>query len=265
MAVRPIIFSAPMIHALLDGRKTQTRRIVKGVPMRPLSNCHPNHDQKHPAPYLDSYCCYKKVPENPRGMSDRWCWWQVDDRQCLPTFKVPFVPGDLLWVRESWQVRGLAWGQPISASRGSSPDAFHYKATDDGQWKPYWGGWKPSIHMPKWASRLTLRVTDVRVERLDEISEADAKAEGMGCITKDGGQTYKYGIPDRDGEPGSDDVGWDWSQWCLDPRRAFSDLWGSIHGRVGEKAWGANPWVVVITFEVIKQNVNELTSETEAA
>jgi hypothetical protein len=256
MAVRPIIFSAPMIHALLDGRKTQTRRVVA----QPFL-----HHWRH----FDSYVVKPVISHAANGTFLSWRHSitepNVNNYETERCGRLLAGSGDLLWVRESWQVRGLAWGQPISASRGSSPDAFHYKATDDGQWKPYWGGWKPSIHMPKWASRLTLRVTDVRVERLDEISEADAKAEGMGCITKDGGQTYKYGIPDRDGEPGSDDVGWDWSQWCLDPRRAFSDLWGSIHGRVGEKAWGANPWVVVITFEVIKQNVNELTSETEAA
>ena len=92
---------------------------------------------------------------------------------------------------------------------------------------------------------ILLEITDVRVERLNDISEEDAAAEGLSKITKDG-SLFKYGIPDLDGLPGGCDVGWEWVDWNADPRRAFARLWNSIHG---DGAWDANPFVWVISFQ----------------
>jgi len=100
--------------------------------------------------------------------------------------------------------------------------------------------------MPRWASRITLEITAVRVERLHDISEADAVAEGLACITKDGDRTRKYGIPDADGMPGTDDHGWPWNEWRSDPREAYRKLWESING---PGSWDLNPWVWVIEFK----------------
>ena len=103
MRERPIIFNTPMVRAILAGTKMQTRRPVKAMPTEPGAECHPRHKQKHPAPYFDAYCGQRKTDANPRGMNDEWCWWQVDDRQCLPVVRCPYgLPGDRLWVRESF-------------------------------------------------------------------------------------------------------------------------------------------------------------------
>ena len=104
------------------------------------------------------------------------------------------------------------------------------------------------IHMPRWASRITLEVTGIRVERLQEISELDAITEGLTALTKDGGRTIKHGIPDRDGLPGNDNYGWHWSEWEKDSRVAYRKLWESING---PGSWDANPWVWVIEFRRI--------------
>jgi hypothetical protein len=151
---RPILFSAPMVRAILDGTKTQTRRIMK-----------------------TAECKYGKS-------------------------------GDRLWVRETWQE--VSW--PPTGPR------FVYKA--DGDASP--DRWRPSIHMPRWASRITLEVESVRVERLQECSEADAKAEGCSPLGDDTSQAYRLG---------------------------YMHLWGQING---PGSWEANPWVWVITFKRIR-------------
>ena len=238
MADRPIIFSAPMIRALLDGRKTQTRRVVKNVPPQPESRCAPGNTARHPEPYLDAYCGEHKTAANPRGMSRDWHWWQLDDRPGPLAFRLPYAPGDRLWCKE-----GCVVGFDIDDNdRPIGDRKVWYRATDTGlRWydpdsesmldNP---PWKPSIHMPRWASRLTLLVTDVRVQRLQEISEDDAMAEGV-CSTltrfPDGGSI---------GHPAS---------WH------FEQLWGQIHG---PGAWDANPWVAAMTFTVHRQNIDQM-------
>lgn len=175
MADRPILFSAPMVKALLDGRKTQTRRILKPQPI---------------------------------GFD----WY---DLKCKPRFKV----GDRLWVRETW-----------NNAIGSSDEPY-FKATvaEDTDWTAEERAnlvWRPSIFMPRWASRLTLTVTDVRVERLQDISEEDAIAEGVPA-----GLEHIHG-------PGG-----------------YRDIWETINGA---GSWAANPWVVAITFDVLNQNIDEV-------
>ncbi len=153
-----------MVRAILDGRKTQTRRVIKEKLMRG-EGAHVNN------------CPYGK-------------------------------PGDRLWVRETWQ--GPLFYDEIpedwNSDKYKTPEYCYYKASGDScdftdSDDNFVERWSPSIHMPRWASRILLEVTNVRVERLHDISEEDAIAEGLKAITKDG-KTIKYGIPDRDGYPG---------------------------------------------------------------
>ena len=119
------------------------------------------------------------------------------------------------------------------------------------------GKTRVSIHMCRWMSRIVTTILSVRVERLQEITEEDAQAEGLKCLSKDGRMTWKRGVPDRDGEPGNDDLGWHWHDWCRSPRDAFRKLWESIHGDDTAKGWDANPYVVRIEFAPLKTSAGE--------
>jgi hypothetical protein len=212
VADRPILFSGEMVRALLGGSKTMTRRVVKPQPEHGISwiTC-----------------------DGSPAQSD-WKLRDADGDDTDSELRCPYgVPGDRLWVRETW---GPCAGGVVFRADGGT-------ACPDG------GKWKPSIFMPRWASRITLEVVSVRVERLQDISEKDAKAEGLKGLTKDG-QLVKYGIPDRDGLPGTDDVGWPWSEWNADPRAAYRTLWESING---DGSWDANPWVWVVGFRVAER------------
>ena len=258
MSDKPILFSAPMVRALLAGTKTQTRLVIKGVPPQPVANCHPKHQPTHPAAYLDAYCGEQKTPINPRGMSENWCWWQVDDRQCLPCFKVGAKPGDRLYVRE-WIERA-----------GYGGEAVGYPA--DGSWLPNtpWRWSRSGIASPRDLSRITLTVTDVRVQRLQDISEADAIAEGA------------TSRPHCSGFRGMYD-GWsmDWSRVGELSRFAkeggrLSENDVSLGSAVtafasfinetddprwnlkGDGLWAKNPWVAAYTFTVALGNIDQI-------
>lgn len=228
---RPILFSGPMVRAIREGRKTQTRRIIKPQPPdQPLPNCHPRNSVKHPAPYLDAYCSKHKTAINPRGMSDLWCWWQVDDRQCLPTFRCPYgKPGDRLWVRETWQHCQNCGGVDYAADVNRPRNCRHCDAS--------LGNWKPSIYMFRDDSRITLEIVSVRVERLKGISEEDAKAEGA-----------EFGLwhPEQGvfSEPVDEE---DEQNSCY--RDGFGFIWESING---PGSWDLNPWVWVVEFKEVK-------------
>lgn len=245
---RPILFSAPMVRALLAGTKTQTRRIVKGVPPRPAPNCHPRNTPRHPAPYLDSYCGQPKTAANPRGMSTEWMWWQVDDRCGYPSFKVKFAPGDRLWVREAWRPNWSAEGYREDLGRVARPSDFdpattaiEYLADDTHELN---GKNRPGIHMPRWASRLTLTVTNVRVQRLQDISEEDAAAEGMDdataqlVLSADERHMLAYAHIA--------------TPHALS-RIIFETVWEQING---PESWPANPWIAAYTFTVERQNID---------
>lgn len=234
---RPIIFSGPMIRALLDGRKTMTRRIVNGVPPAPSVDNVVDTNPRHQLPYLDSYCSGVSTSENPRGMSEQWCWWTRDDRPG-PQFKVRFAPGDLLLVKETW------------ARVGDNPDDIH--ACPDLTRHAYYRAdevsemglkWRSPIYMPRWASRLTLKVTGVKVERVQDISEGDATAEGM---HKFAGDLGLWGF-DPKGTPGPLVGG--------SAREAFGHLWDYLH-HPGPHCWNANPFIAAISFDVIKANID---------
>jgi len=230
-----------MVKALIAGRKTQTRRLVRGVPDMPLADCHPSHQRLHDAPYLDAYCGEPKTPSNPRGMGCNWHWWQVDDRPGSTAFKLPCAPGDRLYVREAFQghsayeahgYKPKDWGnKPIWYCADGEPDPLYSASSRK----------RPSIHMPRWASRLTLTVTDVRVQRLHDISEADAKAEGVRADRHGGGMSGMYSALDHAAYA-----------------RPFRALWNSLHG---PEAWDANPWVVAISFDAQHGNIDSLVAE----
>lgn len=185
MAIKPILFNSHMVDAILDGRKTVTRRVVK-------------------------------VPENYRdfcGTIVSKGFYAIFEQDGLPQFPIveaPYAPGDVLWVRETWaQVNGV----------------YYYRA-DDRDNLGVFGGWCPSIHMPREAARIWLRVTRIRVERLQDIDEAGAEAEGgQALICK--------GKPVRTA------------------REDFALAWGNTIKSVDywRYGWEANPLVWVIKFE----------------
>ena len=214
MKERPILFTGPMVHAILDGSKTQTRRIAKEFAGRDN---------------LDAIL--RRFP-NQNGC--------------------PYgQPGDRLWVRESWGVVSNDWdangnltdwtpdrpataitemrfgqgyysGHAIYAADGS----YEWAGDDDGGGEPR-SAWHPSIHMPRAASRILLEIVSVRVERLQDIGEADARAEGV-TIEDQHMRGYCAG------------------EFLPPSIRAYRDLWESINGA---GSWGANPWVWVVEFK----------------
>ena len=178
---------------------------------------------------------------------------------CRPYYAV----GDRLYVREAWNIAfkaDLAPGETLqrtsdecAAANGgfacSCGDGIVYRATG-AQWHPEHGQarWRPSIHMPRWASRLTLIVTDVRVQRLQEISEADAASEGVAPLHEG---YFPYGLATFvtttvDGKEVP-------AQYCPTARLSFERLWNSLHG---PDAWSENPWVCALTFRVIRANID---------
>lgn len=214
--VRPILFSSPMVRALLAGTKTQTRRILK------------------PQPDQNSHLDLTRADAAAQGY-----FWFTDD----PGFpgnqliRSRFATGDLLWVRETWSVSTIYDGVRPGLV---PPCGVGYAATDARL------GIKdrPSIFMPRWASRLTLAITDVRIERLQSISEADAIAEGISLSAE---------FLDRYLTPAGD---------YATPTVAYQRLWDHING---PGAWDANPWVVALTFTVHRQNVDEFLAQRRRA
>jgi hypothetical protein len=213
---RPILFSGPMVRALLDGRKTQTRRILGTFDVFRLAD-------GSEAPVS---CLHVKGEGLPR----------VTVGRVILDKKLKAAVGDRLWVRETWMPRALG----LSISRLLKP---RYRADED---RPEWRGlWKPGIHMFRWASRLTLTVTDVRVQRLQDISADDADAE---CF---GGDYPGKALPEPFPGPAS--------QWGhLSMPECYGRLWDSINGA---GAWDANPWVAAYTFTVERRNIDEGRAE----
>jgi hypothetical protein len=216
---RPILFSAPMVRAILEGRKTQTRRVVK--PQPPMGCRYEINGARSHAlcvatgTFTDGRPIY--VPPTPQSVDHR-----------LPC---PYgAPGDTLWVRETFFEE-----YDPDTCKPYDPPRYAYRATYEGE-EPYQADgdgfpevnrdgtfkspWKPSIHMPREASRLTLCIKSVRVERLQEISEADAIAEGL-----------------------SPTVG----EYTGPARSEFAALWDSISRE--SHPWASTPWVWVLEFE----------------
>ncbi|AFU45428.1 hypothetical protein C380_08630 [Acidovorax sp. KKS102] len=205
MKERPILFSRPMVRALLDGSKTQTRRVVKPQPDTA-------HDGE-PYWFIGGYRVwgYRPAPAVPLRAGGNPLPCPYGQR------------GDRLWVRESFAHMYRDNAQPEKRA----PEDVAYMA-DNLTPDPYvYGSWKPSIHMPRWASRITLEVTNVRVERLQDISEADAMAEGS-----------------PPSHPSIDRISREFG-YADFPRSWYAQLWDQINGA---GAWAANPWVWVVEF-----------------
>lgn len=203
---RPILFNTEMVRAILEGRKTQSRRIIKNIPPAAAKVWHDGAEW---------------IIENERGE----CW--------LGKLKCPYGrPGDRLWVRETWAE--ICYNELGCDGLECLEHGFEYKADKPaekwpGSWPNDFGGdevpdaakWHPSIHMPRHAARLFLEITDVRAERLQNITDADAYDEGFEWV-------------------GHGDIS---------PQYQFRELWQKINGH---DSWEQNPWVWVITFNRIK-------------
>ncbi|HBX8254863.1 hypothetical protein [Klebsiella pneumoniae] len=213
MTERGMIFNAEMVRAILDGRKTQTRRIMKVQP-KP-SKSRPG-DFWFSSKKLESMVHVSDLAPGNSPIADYHLFIQ---EHCCPFGAV----GDRIWVRETWARYNI----------DQNSHDIAYRATTPADW-PEEGRWRPSIHMPRWASRILLEITDVRVERLNAISEEDARAEGIidgGCLNC--GEPEPCGCANP--EPDATD--------------AFAYLWQSIYG---QENWNANPWVWVIEFERVE-------------
>ncbi|MRJ88245.1 hypothetical protein [Klebsiella pneumoniae] len=234
MIERGMIFNGEMVRAILDGRKTQTRRPIKWKQTR-----------------------FTEIGEREDG--SKWPWSEDAEHACDFWHPCPFgAVGDRIWVRETWGVASHAFsddGLMIDWVPDRPATAIHEMPFGNGYYSGHaiyaadgdftWGDddgyedgrscWKPSIHMPKAASRILLEITDVRVERLNAISEEDATAEGVppaGSLLPDYPGTFL--TPKGD---------------FATAKVAFQRLWESIYG---EESWNANPWVWVIYFERIE-------------
>lgn len=184
MTDRPILFSGPMVRALMEGRKTQTRRVF--------------------------------VPPPPFDFFD-----DISVELAAGVITPKYAPGDRLWVREAW--RTLHTSDCLAPRHlAEDPSKVTFEA-DSHRRNPLWafGKLRPSMFMPRWASRLTLIVTDVRLQRLQDISDGDAVAEG--CPGHNSG----------------------WLDDCS-PREEFQDLWNGLNAK--RAPWVSDPWVVAITF-----------------
>lgn len=206
---RPIIFSGDMVCAILEGRKCQTRRVVKNELVQLVDRT--GHTGSFNADRSEIVIESWSIPvTNPYG-----------------------VPGDRLWVREAF----------FDYDSGMPPDSIPIDARIEYRATPWThefadsedcGPWKPSIHMPRWASRINLEVLNIRVDRLQDISEEDARAEGFSSEGREGSLN---GVPA--------------TVHYLDPVVWYAHLWDGINGKRGY-GWASNPWVWVIEFKMVQ-------------
>ena len=239
MSDRPIIFGAPMIRVLLAGRKTQTRRVLKPQPRT--------------API--------------RQIDGRWMdGVQIDDVRPL---RIPYAPGDRIWVREAFYLTDDGEAEAVVYAEDEVGVAEHRETIGRMQanlhltdaWAAPHLRLRSPIHMPRWASRLTLNVTDVRVQRVQEISEEDALAEGVEppeterydhdwkICRKCGGTGLHGALGDRLGYVEVD------CRDCDTCAKRYRALWDGINAKRGF-GWDANPWVAAYSFDVRQENID---------
>ena len=215
--MKPIIFSTPMVQAILAGRKSMTRRVIKD---KDITNNFDIDIDGSVYAYID----------------------QATGDSYPPTHRAKYQPGDILWVRETWS----------KDENGKYVYRANYGTTEDDSFPPSMFKWKPSIHMPREAARIFLRVTNVRVERLQDISEEDARAEGISwldeaCYSNNGWTPTLYD-PDSGGSPVF--------------RDGFTALWDNINAKRGY-GWETNPWAWVYEFEKISKEEAERLEGSE--
>ena len=223
MKERPINFNSEMVRALLDGRKTQTRRPLK-----------PAHGEQSRWLTLDNL---HNFVESGEMRETGWQMWHPKDGPGSPYgfIKSPYgKPGDTLWVREKffYDLDGhVLYRDPGGEWEFKSPDELKGK---------------PSIHMPRWASRISLEITGVRVERIQDISEEDAETEGAKLACAECLEPF---------DVNQNAMGYCWVPDCqgsdFNHRAGFKNLWGSIYEKKG-LGWEANPWVWIYEFKRIE-------------
>jgi hypothetical protein len=197
---KPILFSCPMVRAILEGRKTQTRRVVK-------KDIPPRYHDVFPESFGTCHWLWSKETSG-----------EGAEQQDLFPLVAPYQVGDRLWVRETWATirdEDECSIATLTEMNDAGPATVFYRDTAN----HITGKWRPSIFMPRWASRITLEVTGVRVERLQDISEVDANREGLELCIEEG---------------------------CGCIRNRFMRLWDSINGKTCP--WESNPWVWVYEF-----------------
>lgn len=239
MAIKPILFNTEMVKAILDGKKTQTRRLVK----------------PH---YHDGDAGFNVVTMAKTGAFCYIEYYDEDERSTERRMNPPYNVDDILWVRETWA--------PFCINKNTCRnvlllhDCFCYKAGPDVCVDEFGCKWRPSIHMPKKAARLFLRVTDIRAERLQDITDADALKEGVPqnddfpmnslyCHVCHGEGIHGALHPATLGYMEVD------CENCDTPVKRFLHLWNSTikYDDVPRFGWEANPWVWVIEFERTEQ------------
>lgn len=244
---RPILFSGEMVRAILDGHKTQTRRLMASKYFK-LEMC-----QLSEPPHL-RYCEFNYqrgvgLYESGSGPFDVSDFSEGGSQWHAATFCRYGLAGDQLWVRETFAetdsdggpvITYRAGGYLINGATGSKR-AGTFKnevfAGEAGNVYPP-DKWRPSIFMPRWASRITLEITNVRVERLQEITNSDCRAEGIRCASRDNKNPMRRG-----------------------QRDAYHLLWDSLHGK---GAWDKNPWVWVISFcrvDFVREHIEKVFSD----
>lgn len=232
MADRRILFSDPMIRAILEGRKTQTRRVIRRMPelfeVAPGQLC-------------------EVAPSQIEGETPA----RIRTGNVITSRTLPYGMGDRVWVREAHAI------MPRTAYRGSigtgtiqqiehPTDGYSAAVFREGFDRSGQPLWRSAVHMPRWASRLTLTVTDLRIQRLWDISEADAVAEG---VEHD---------PDTDSFWGAEGRGLKGAtRQYLHASSAFRDLWDSLNAKRGF-GWGTNPWVCAVTFTAHQRNIDQM-------
>jgi len=206
MTERGILFSGSMTRAILSGSKSQTRRVVKPQPIEDRSHDHVDCED---------------------GL---FTWWAGNRTFSIQhQARCPYgQPGDRLWVRETFGIDDEDGAVLYFADPDTAQNAEHARICEDRYPRR-----RPSIHMPRWASRILLEITDVRVERVQDISEADAQAEGIEYSERFEG--YCIGMAEH--------------YHSHDPRLSYASLWESING---PDSWAANPWVWVVEFRRIE-------------
>lgn len=227
MTHKPILFNTEMVEAIVSGRKTQSRRPIK-------------YNKVIANPELGFSAFSNDDEFSVRGKHE-------DGKYGESVFKLPYSTDDILWVRETWRLTDFLH---------SSDDnyGYIYKASQNGRdWEENSEGWmwKPSIHMPKVAARIFLKVTNVRIERLTDISESDAEKEGVHKIYTDFGsgipifKNYMVKKDELESNP--------WAGMTADSVDSFSTLWKSIYG---EESWKKNAFVFVYEFELTERPEN---------
>lgn len=224
--ILPILFNTEMVRAILDGRKTCTRRVIK-----------PQWEECPTCKYIHNEYIYDKLAKN---VYCARCGYPME-----PERRSPYQPGDILYVRETWQyLYELDGNEQVIEDTGK----YYYAATDTIPFDTYvdengvkhdHAPWRPSIHMPKEAARIWLKVTDVRVERLRDIDEDGALREGAQGIRCDHVALGEHGCTDCMN-----------TGWIEPPQVGFMQIWDSTIKKsdIDSYGWNANPYVFVIEF-----------------